>query len=82
MLLRWRASSSTDEKYPDGAAGQKVSAAAGTAYLHRKYCRQVPRLLEAGHGGLAQQGTPISEEFQEAERPRRQNPCVLPTRSS
>ncbi len=54
-------------KYPDSAPGQKVSTAAGAAKFAETGHTVGGRFLEywKSHGGLAQQGFPISEEFQE-----------------
>lgn len=55
------------QKYPNGAASQQVNSAASSVLFKETGHRVGGSFLSywQGHGGLAQQGYPISEEFQE-----------------
>lgn len=56
-----------NRKYPNGAPGQKVSTGAGAAKFAETGMTVGGKFLDywKSHGGVAQQGFPISEEFQE-----------------
>jgi hypothetical protein len=55
------------QKYPSGATGQKPNTTAGSVLFKETGKRLGGRFLTYwnAHGGLAQQGLPISDEFQE-----------------
>lgn len=55
------------QKYPSGAPGQQANTAAGSVFYSETGHRLGGRFLAywQSHGGLAQQGFPISDEFQE-----------------
>jgi predicted metalloprotease len=55
------------EKYPEGAPGQKPNTSAGSVYFPQTGKRLGGRFLRywRTHGGLPQQGYPISDEFTE-----------------
>lgn len=56
-----------NRKYPDGASGQKANATAGAIKFPETGFTVGGKFLDywGKHGGVAQQGFPISEEFQE-----------------
>jgi hypothetical protein len=55
------------EKYPNGAPGQQANSTAGSVLFNQTGHRVGGKFLDYWntHGGLAQQGFPISEEFNE-----------------
>ncbi len=67
VLLSLLGSFRYKQKYPDGAPGQKPNTSAGSMLFNETGKRVGGRFLEywKANGGLAQQGLPISDEFQE-----------------
>ena len=67
MLLSQLGTFRYKQKYPDGAPGQAANTAAGSVLFPETGKRLGGMFLDywQSHGGLAQQGYPISDEFTE-----------------